>query len=142
MKLLPVCLLALTCTLSTALAEESQPLSFEEITSIFHKAFVLQGKTSVAKLVQPDAELDEELDALFQNKPTKVELYPPTDEDVGSIRRHDGLDWPHRPIAKLFVTTDGPKGKDFTEAWFTVGLHEGKPVLMTRNFQKIPDWRR
>ena len=142
MRLATAWLLILACSLSTALGEEAQPPSFEEITSLFQNAFVLQGKTSVIKLVHPEADLDEELDALFKNKPTTVKLYPPTEEDVGSIRRHHRLDWPQRPIAKLFVTTDGPKGKDFTEACFTIGLRKGKPVLMAKNFEGVPEWRR
>ena len=142
MKSLFACVLMAVCQLSAVRADKPPPSSFDEISMLFHNAFVLQGRERVARLVYPDAEMDEELDAIFKNKPGKVKLYPATDEDIGSIRRHDGWDWPHRPIAKLFVQTNGPKGKDFTDAWFTVGLHEGKPVLMGRSFQGIPEWRR
>lgn len=132
----------LSLLLMTLLSFGNEAASFGTLKSMFQQAFMTEGAETAASLVYPADKMTFEIKAIFEHKVTGVELYPCSADDF-ALKGSGGHDWPAMPVAKLYIQTDGPSGRDFSDAYFTVGLVEGKAVLMAKTpFSSTPEWRR
>gem|GEM_PF-4550899 len=116
-------------------------MSFSDIRDMFANAFMKMGPEPVGKLVYPSGTMDSEIKSIFAHKVTSIEVYPCSERDFKSSSGGK-IDWPAMPIAKLYVQTDGPEDKDFSDAYFTIGSVDGKLVLMSKvDTTSPPAWR-